>query len=515
MLTAIIVSHALNAWFGADPHVRNEAEAEPGSPARFLTDIFPPSSGFREQIDLNGNWSFLRDPDDRGERESWYMGQAAPEGSVRIPGAPQAQGYGDPHPHQRTCFMTPFWVWRTFTVRELAPRERLWLRLGGVLPAARVYLNGRYVGYTKSSRTPQRVDVTSYAHAGENCIAVHVCDFPEVRLDGLFEWNEGTQHWTGLYRPVSCEITDRVAVFDAYLQPRLAQKAVDFEVELTEPAENPLVLDITVREGKTVNGFLSVDIPAGQRNAGGSVPVENYVSWSPEHPQLYLWEVSVRENGGVLDRVALRFGMREFRTEQNRFYLNGKPFFWRVFGDDMYFPDTLCPPANKDWYAPQLRRARAYGMNGVKGCVETIPVEYIEAADEAGILVIQEMPFGLSTLREKRHHIDEPFRAFFADELDGLIRASRNHASVVAYSMSSELEYAAQTQESFDFFSRSLPMRTRELAPHALVIDCTGYVNSQITDKGTRITDFYASIHPQWSKEVLEEADMESDGKHP
>jgi hypothetical protein len=86
---------------------------------------------------------------------------------------------------------------------------------------------------------------------------------------------------------------------------------------------------------------------------------------------------------------------------------------------------------------------------------------------------------------------------------------------VIAYSMSSELEFSQQTQASFNFFSQQLPARSRQLAPHALVIDCTGYLTTEQTDKGRRGTDFYASIHPKWKKEVLDETDIATDGKHP
>jgi hypothetical protein len=213
--------------------------------------------------------------------------------------------------------------------------------------------------------------------------------------------------------------------------------------------------------------------------------------------------------------VKIRFGMRELSVKGTKFYLNGSPIFWRCFGDDQLYLETLCPPADKQWYLHRLKRARAYGMNGVKGCVETIPQDYIEAADEAGIMIIQEMPFGLADLRANRYTIDQRFRDYYSAELDGLVRVSRNHASVVAYSMSSEMEFGNQTQESFDFFSRELVRQTRQLAPHALVIDCTGYLTSEDTKKGKRDTDFYASIIGTWSKKALDEAPVSTDRKHP
>jgi hypothetical protein len=92
--------------------------------------------------------------------EGWHRGKEVFSDSMNVPGAPQAQGIGEPHQFQRTMFMEPFWIRREFRLRALKPAERVWLRLGAVLPAARIYVNGQYVGYTRSSRTGQRVDIT-------------------------------------------------------------------------------------------------------------------------------------------------------------------------------------------------------------------------------------------------------------------------------------------------------------------------------------------------------------------
>jgi hypothetical protein len=118
-------------------------------------------------------------------------------------------------------------------------------------------------------------------------------------------------------------------------------------------------------------------------------------------------------------------------------------------------------------------------------------------------------------VRVNQHKLDKPWRDYYTQELDGLVRESRNNASVIAYSMCSEVPLDDGTQEAFDLFCRDLPRRTRELAPHALVIDNTGYHGSIKTPKGTRLTDFYALIIPTWCKDALNETPVQSDGKHP
>ncbi|MCC6490082.1 MAG: hypothetical protein IT364_21530, partial [Candidatus Hydrogenedentes bacterium] len=507
----------------ADPAVATGAEEQQPS-ERFVPDIFSPRMTYRRQVDLNGTWEFKRDPENVGVREGWHEGwhdgKSAFAENMTVPGAPQAQGHGEPHPYQRTAFSEPFWIRRNFVVPRLGSDERFWLRVGGIMPAARIYVNGREVGYTKSSRTPQRVDITDLVKADAiNSIAINVCDLPEVRMDGLLEWNEGTQLWKGPYRPIYCEIANACSVVDAYISTNIAEGVVDVDVELTQAPEALTEIELAVMDGEKRLGKTTVLIPENQSQLHGSVKLRHFDLWSPDYPKLYTLEITLKEGGRsrVLDKVALRFGMREIKTEGTKFYLNGKPLYLRCFGENHYYPDTLCPPSDVNWYLSRLKRAREYGMNAVKGCVEVITPDYLEACDEAGVLVIQEMPFGLSTLRANRYTIDERFKKYYSHELDGLVRVSRNHASVMAYSMSSELSFESQTQDSFDFFSGKdgLPGQARRLAPHALVIDCTGYVNTIETNKGTRDTDFYASIHPLWLKDVFEEADMETDGRVP
>ena len=486
--------------------------------AVFLTDSFSYRDNHRVQVDLNGVWEFRRDPDGTGRQNGWHAGGDTFNEKISIPGAPQAQGIGEPNLRQKSFFAGSFWVRRSFQAPALERRQRLWLRVGGILPAAEIYLNGQYVGYTKSSRTQQRVDVTWLVKpAAENLLAIKVCDFPEVRLDGIWEMAECARNWTGVYGPVACEMTDRVCVADAYIQPQLAAQSARVTVTLSEPGGEPLRLLCRVKDGQRNIGEGTAVLAADQRETQLDVRLHEFTPWSPQSPKLYDIELSLagQVDDRLLDKVGIRFGMREVSAKGTKFYLNGRPVFVRAFGENQYYPDTLCPPADKEWYLSRLKRARRYGMNAVKGCVEVLPQAYIEAADEAGIMIIQEMPFGLSDLRANRYTIGPEFRDYYARELDGLVRESRNHASVIAYSMSSEMEFHNQTQESFDFFSGDLVRRTRELAPHALVIDCTGYLNSEETEKGTRDTDFYASIIPTWMKEVLDETPMITDRRHP
>lgn len=486
-----------------------------GAARPFITDVFSHNLAYRPQVPLDGQWEFRRDKENHGRAQGWETGEGAFDQTITLPGVPQAQGIGEPNTRQKHQFLEPFWLRRSFVMPVIEADQRVWLRIGGILPAAEVFLNGRPVGYTKSSRTQQRVDVTDLVQPGANLIAILVCDLPEVRLDGMYEWQELSMIWSGVYRPLALEVTDHVSVVDEYVQPRLAESRADVRFTLSEGPTAPLQALLRVLDGRAVIGETEVVLPSGATEGSAQVTLGRFTTWHPEHPKLYTLELVLSTDERAVDRTGVRFGMREIHTTHDRFFLNGKPIYVRCIGDMGLYIDTIAPPADKAWYLPRLERARAYGMNMAKCCVELFTEEFMEAADEAGILVIQEFPFGVSDLRANRYVLDERFREFYAREVDGMVRMTRNHASAVAYSMSSEMEFTNQTQASFEFFSQQLPTRTRSLAPHALVIDCTGYLDTEETEKGTRVTDFYASIIPTWLKEVLDETPVDNDGKHP
>jgi hypothetical protein len=494
------------------------APDEAGNKAAFLTDILPLQGSSRPRVDLSGPWEFRRDPENQGERLGWARGEGRFTETLQVPGAPQAQGIGEPNDSQRWSFNEPFWVRRGFSMPPLVPRQRVWLRIGGVLPAAQVYVDGEYVGYTRSSRTPQRVDVTPFLKpAAAHRIAIRVCDWPKVKLEGLWEMAELRRVWTGVYRSISIEVTDEVSIVDVYVRPKLTSGSAQVEVELTQPPTEALTLDFVVLDGKSRLGQASATVLPGAKRARAELRLSSFTPWSPEHPQLYRLDLSLSRAGQrVADRVTIRFGMREVASVGRKFFLNGQPIYLRAFGDDQFYPKTLAPPPDKTWYLSRLKRARAYGLNAAKSCEEIFTQEYLEAADEAGLLIIQEMPFGLSGyVRENQHRLAEPWRTYYGRELDGLVRLGRNHASVIAFSMCSEVPLDGGTREAFDFFCRYCPRRAKELAPHALVIDNTGYHGHTQTPQGDRITDFYAVISPAWCKEMLDETPVQSDGRHP
>ena len=87
-----------------------------------------------------------------------------------------------------------------------------------------------------------------------------------------------------------------------------------------------------------------------------------------------------------------RFGMREITTRGRVLLLNGKPLYLRGYGDDNVEVLTGVPPSSKQTISDRVKLARSFGFNAVRfhSMVPTEP--FFEAADEAGLLVMAELP---------------------------------------------------------------------------------------------------------------------------
>ena len=161
------------------------------------------------------------------------------------------------------------------------------------------------------------------------------------------------------------------------------------------------------------------------------LPLADFRPWSPEHPNLYTGIVELVENGRVIHTRRERFGVRKLEVRGKEFYLNGKPFYVRGFGDDHVYPITGITPPDRELHRAHLAKARAAGFNFTRLHTHTELPEYFDAADELGIMIQAELPY----------YSDVPTEAFTFDpkrDVTELWRNYRRHPSFAVYSMGNE-----------------------------------------------------------------------------
>jgi hypothetical protein len=116
-------------------------------------------------------------------------------------------------------------------------------------------------------------------------------------------------------------------------------------------------------------------------------------AWSPETPNLYRADITLKVNGKPIDGWIERFGVRKWEVRGGDFYLNNQRYFIRGFGDDHIYPLTLSSPPSRDVHREHLALAKSYGFAYVRHHTHCEVPEFYDAADEVGIMVQPELPY--------------------------------------------------------------------------------------------------------------------------
>ncbi len=449
--------------------------------------------------DLSGEWEFKMDPLEVGRAQKWFEDSVRYERKIQVPGAWNTQGVAYESEsvlreyetkllnEQKQLFGLgtlgkeaesaklfsvypgPGWYRKRITIPADWKGKIPWLVFGGIHREAEVWVNGQSVGTHRSYLTPFRINLSDHAKAGDTMtIAVRVDARRRKDVDPLMGCFDTLDFlyitWGGLHRKVTLEATEATRIGDLFVVPQLASQTAEIRVALEGPKTGSFkiaaeILDQAGTSVAAVEGSVAGEAPETVLAAR----LAKAKLWSPRSPHLYSARVQLFSDGKLIDVRSLRFGMREFKVAGGKFLLNGQPIFLRGYGDDCIFPNTLCPPADQAELHRRLSRARDYGFNYVRHHSWTPPEEYLDAADELGMMLQPEFPLAyrwdLPTTPEARRSALEQWQA--------MIRLHRNHPSIIAWCMGNEL------YDSFDL-APEMYRTAKRLDPTRVVIDSDG-----------------------------------------
>jgi len=402
-LLALVSTALLSATAQAEPAVVNPAVRTP----------------LQEVISLRGEWTFAKDPNGIGRNEGWmHPGAVWPETrTIQVPGCWEAQGVGDPGISQpwdmkdrapyplRHVYMGTAWYRRNATIPPTWKDKRVWLKIGGVRSQGWFWVNGKPVAHDYAYCGVYKYDITDCIVPGQD-VSIVACvrnDVPSRK--GLASWRHRAG---GLIRDVELEATPDMHISNAWVQGDFDKREAIVHttvayISKAERLKNPVLRvaispwhDKRSASGKQAgSNESSVVFTEGSRKTEVNIRVrlDPFRPWSPQHPNLYVAEISLCDGDTPVHRWTERFGVRKLEVRGNRFFLNNKPFFARGYGDDHIYPIKLTSPASKDEHLHRLRIARAAGFNYVRLHTHCELPEFFEAADEAGMLVQAELPY--------------------------------------------------------------------------------------------------------------------------
>jgi hypothetical protein len=439
----------------------------------------------RQRIDLNGQWQFRTDPQNQGMRDNWQSAGVTFDRTLAVPGSWQAQGVGEPRGFMRHDYAGPAWYRRTVAIPANWRGQSITLRVGGAHRYTTVFLNGKKLGEHRGFSSPFSFDATEAAKPGaDNVIAIRIENPGAAPVEGPREQKPDMPtgllnyigNWGGIYGNVELRATDPVRIEQLYVRPDVAASATTFVVRVKNGAPAAFSGDVKVAIGPKYQGTARVEVPAGgSTDAEIRVAMPGATLWSPDQPHLYTAAITLgtSKGKGARDRIEERFGLRQFATKGNVLLLNGKPLYLRGYGDDNIEVLTGFPPSSRAVFLERLKLARSFGFNAVRFHSMTPPEEYFQAADEAGLLVMAELPAAYT-------QYVLPHKEFLREELENVVLSYRNRPSFLSLAFGNEFNLTwLDTEEERKQFLATIAdfyALAKKLHPDGLLLSNDGYV---------------------------------------
>jgi beta-galactosidase len=294
-----------------------------------------------------------------------------------------------------------FWYQKVF--RAPAHTKNAILRINKAQFGTAAWLNSKKLGEYAGCFSASYFDLSQAIQWGEdNTLVVRIGAHPAVLPDTFPTGSDFEKiKWTpGIYDNVSIIFCENPMVRQVQVAPRIQQGEIIVQTLLVNLAATPASSDLkqTVRpwKGSAEPAAAPRETillqPGEEKTVMQKFNIPKARLWSPEDPFLY---VLTTETAG--DRVATRFGMREFTFDgkTRRAYLNGKVYYLRGSNITLhrFFEDPLCKdlPWRDEWVRKLLGDLpKKMHWNYFRFCIGPVPDRWFDICDEVGLLVQNE-----------------------------------------------------------------------------------------------------------------------------
>lgn len=360
---------------------------------------------------------------------------------------------------------------RTFSVPADWKGQQIYLNFDGVDSFFYLYINGKYVGFSKNSRNLAEFDITPYLNkeGEENTIAVEVYR----HSDGSFLESQDMFRLPGIFRTVALVAKPQVQVRDFKAIPDLDETYSHATLHITAQLQNlskKAIKGYTLQYSLYANRLYSDDNDlmegvtastplVGKLNSKGEIVLETTLDaankvklWSAEAPYRYTLVGELKDaKGRTVQTFSTIVGFRkveiketpaekdEFGLAGRYYYLNGQPI--KLKGVNRHENNTLLGhTATREQMENEIFLMKRGNINHVRNCHYPDAPYWYYLCDKYGIyledeanLESHEYYYGKQSLS----HVPEFRNAHIARNME-MVHATVNHPSVVIWSLGNE-----------------------------------------------------------------------------
>ena len=360
---------------------------------------------------------------------------------------------------------------RTFSVPADWKGQEIYLNFDGVDSFFYLYINGKYVGFSKNSRNLAEFNITPYLNkkGEENTVAVEVYR----HSDGSFLESQDMFRLPGIFRTVALTAKPQVQISDIKAIPDLDDTYTHAKLHITAQLQNlskKAIKGYTIQyslyanrlysdENTLLSGITASAKLDGKLNAKGEINLEAILDaenkvklWSAEAPHRYTLVGELKDaKGRTVQTFSTFVGFRkveikdtpahkdEFGLAGRYYYLNGQPI--KLKGVNRHENNTqLGHTVSREQMEHEVFLMKRGNINHVRNCHYPDAPYWYYLCDKYGIYLEDEANVESHEYyygKQSLSHVPELRNAHIARNME-MVHATVNHPSVVIWSLGNE-----------------------------------------------------------------------------
>ena len=360
---------------------------------------------------------------------------------------------------------------RTFTVPADWKGQEIYLNFDGVDSFFYLYINGKYVGFSKNSRNLAEFNITPYLNkeGEENTVAVEVYR----HSDGSFLESQDMFRLPGIFRTVALTAKPQVQISDIKAIPDLDDTYTNAKLHITAQLENlskKAIKGYTIQyslyanrlysdENTLLSGVTASAKLEGKLKAKDEISLETTLDaankvnlWSAEAPHRYTLVGELKDaKGRTVQTFSTYVGFRkveirdtpadkdEFGLAGRYYYLNGQPI--KLKGVNRHENNVQTGhTVSREQMEHEVFLMKRGNINHVRNCHYPDAPYWYYLCDKYGIYLEDEANIESHQYyygKQSLSHVPEFRNAHIARNME-MVHATVNHPSVVIWSLGNE-----------------------------------------------------------------------------
>lgn len=342
---------------------------------------------------------------------------------------------------------------RDFELTENDMSRDLFLNFEGVDSCFYLWINGKFVGYSQVSHMTSEFNITEFAHAGTNRIAMLVLKW----CDGSYLEDQDMWRMSGIFRDVYIlKRSRRGRIRDFYVTTELKKKLTKciVNVDLDIVGDRNVTYKLISPHGENIATGESVD---------GKIKIkfDNPILWNDEVPMLYDLFLDVSD-----EVVLVKLGIKELKISKSVLYLNGQPI--KLKGVNRHDSHPLLGHATPvEHMLEDLYIFKRHNVNAIRTSHYPNDPRFLEMCDQLGFLVVDESDLEAHgfTSNIAGHTLaywstlsnNPQWREAYVDRVKRMFERDKNRACVIFWSLGNESGCGDNHQAMHDYVKSRNP----------------------------------------------------------